>query len=225
MKSENYETYPIKYFEEKKQKSKNLIFLSQCASTNLILIKDLKIFYSPGDICKFLIKYSSYISSSICVLNTLKPCIGLVVKAKDIDKARFFVEKMRREEKRISSMDPLSFEYINSYNFECTKLRHCFESFLNDTNISTDNKWLICYDILNDGSQLFYFPCGHSTHSKCTTKIRNFECPICRYTPTSSYVACCNECQSFDMPFICLECLKSFCSDHCETHYNKTNHA
>ena len=217
--NEIYLSVPIRYLKKMSPKQKQ-IFLCQEAIEPIILIRDLRLYFTPKDICEYILSFKKYCSQAVLLLSSLTPSFVLVVKTFSINDAKQLMSELVKVPNPICSMDYLGFDFVHSASFKSTKLFSTITSSHDDINCA------ICLNPCNNKFLLLTLPCGHTFHAKCMTKMSNWECPICRYAPISSLaVACCEICNSFDRPYVCLICARSFCHTHSHQHYEQTGHA
>lgn len=207
-----------------KTQGPNLFFLTDRAAIPLVIIRDLRLYYSPTDVCNFLQPVCEHCNHVMLLLSSISPTFVLLMSTRTIEDARLLVERLRLHPNAISSMDTLTFDYVHSYSIGSRFLSHTIDKFLFKTFLDTN--CAICLNPCSEEYYLFTLPCGHTLHTHCESRMQQWECPVCRYVPISALdVACCEVCGSFDRPFVCLRCARSFCYDHCLSHYQQTGHA
>lgn len=208
---------------ERGVKTENKIFLSHDATTNLVCIQGMRLYYSPSDICKFIGKHAQYASNCLIMLAEKTPTFVVLLKTKNIENSKKLVSVLNKNRTPICSLDELSYSYVKSYAIESERLSQTIDRFLNDQFY--DSSCAICLCALVSDMQLITLCCGHTMHAQCAQKMKQFECPLCRYTPISALnESSCEVCGSFDKPFICLCCARCFCYDHCLEHFKETGH-
>jgi hypothetical protein len=152
------------------------------------------------------------------------PSFVLLVQTRSTSDAESLLKDLRARPNPICSLDTLNFEFFHSFSFDAEGSNHLVSHFLQECY--SDSNCAICLNPCTRDHPLFVFPCDHALHMKCAARMAQWECPICRYAPIASLdVACCQVCGSFDRPFVCLCCSRSFCNDHCREHYVQTGHA
>ncbi|OHT07516.1 hypothetical protein TRFO_05131 [Tritrichomonas foetus] len=209
---------------EKTPPSANQIFLSPEPEVPIVLIRDLRLYYSPSDICNYAFSLKELCSHSLLLVSATSPSFVLLQKTSTIEAAKALMSEVKKHPNPICSMDSFEFDYVHSVSFQSPSLSHLYCSFMSLS--LEDINCAICLNPCNSEFMLFSLPCAHTLHTRCMIKMSQWECPICRYTPISSLdVACCEICNSFDRPFVCLCCARSFCHEHCHQHYKHTGHA
>ena len=208
---------------EKMPKTKNSIILSKIPVTNLICIQGMRLYYSPSDICNFLERHAKCAMNCLVMIAEKTPTFLILLKLKTIDEAISLVAQLRKNPTPICSLDPLTYDFVKDFDFESDHLAHVVHRFRIDEFY--DSNCAICLCQLISEMQLITLCCGHTMHAPCAQKMKQWECPLCRYAPISTIDATvCEVCGSFDRPFICLCCARSFCYEHCLEHFKETGH-
>lgn len=203
----------------------NQIFLSKEPVGPVILIQGLRFYYSPSDICNYVLSFSDLCYIANLFISSLSPTFVLLLKTHSIKSAQTLMEKLKKNTNPICSMDILDFQYVHSVDFKSYSLSHRYSEFM-DHKYLFDGQCPICLIKFSIDQLLFILPCSHTLHAKCMTKIPQWKCPLCRDTPISSLeITCCDICQSYDNLFICLCCSRTFCRTHCHDHYVQEGHA
>ena len=201
----------------------NVINLSQRPIYPIICISDLRLYYSPSDICNYISQFYGQNIHVMLFITKFSPSFIVLIKVDSIALAAELLSKVREHPAPISSMDTLHFDFFHSFSFSSPQLKNLGNSFLKE-DFST-NKCVICLNKCGV-HDLFTFPCSHTLHIHCVSRMVKWECPVCRYAPISSLnIASCEICGSFDRPYICLHCVHSFCYTHSIEHFQKCNHA
>lgn len=208
---------------EKGIKTSNIITLGDDPSKCLVCIQGLRLYYTPSDVCKFINSYHAYSSNSIVLLTDKSPTFTIIAKGNSIDATIKMLNELNLNPTPICSLDTLSFNYVSSFEFESRKLKQVVDRFI--SNEFYDNNCAICLCALVSDLQLITFSCGHSMHTACAQRMKQWECPLCRYAPISSLsLSPCEICGTFDRPYICLTCAHSFCYEHALVHFNQMGH-
>ncbi|EAY03316.1 hypothetical protein TVAG_173610 [Trichomonas vaginalis G3] len=208
---------------EKGVKTSNFIHITDDPSSCLVCIQGLRLYYTPPDVCKFVNSFHTLASNCLVLLTDKSPTFTIILKAISIDSAKELLKKLKANPTPICSLDTLTYDFVQSFEFESQKLQLIVNRF--STNEFYDNNCAIClYQLVSD-LQLITFPCGHSMHTTCAQRMKQWECPLCRYAPISSLsLSPCEVCGTFDRPYICLSCARSFCYDHALEHFKNTGH-
>ena len=220
---EIFKSIPIISPEKANVNDINIINLSQRPIHPIICISEMKLFYSPSDICNYLSQLYGRNIHVMLFITKFSPSFLLLIKTKTIPSVVELLSKIQEHSSRISSMDTLQFDYFHSFSFSSPRIKQLGNSFLSNSFSPTN-----CGICLNKCSKhdLFTFPCSHTLHIHCVSRMSKWECPVCRYAPISSLnIACCEICGSFDRPYICLHCVHSFCYTHAYEHFKESGHA
>lgn len=203
----------------------NQIFLSKEPVGPIILIQGLRFYYSPSDICNYVLSFGDLCYIANLFISAISPTFVLLLKTHSIDSARILMSKLKLHPNPICSMDYFDFQYVHSVDFKSSSLSQRYSDFVNSKSLF-DAQCPICLITLTSDQLLFILPCSHILHAKCMTKVSQWKCPICRDTPIFSLeVTCCEICQSDENLFICLCCGRSYCGTHCRDHFEQKGHA
>jgi len=208
---------------ESSRKGNNYLILSEKPIMPLICVQGLKYYYTPSEICKFFESVSKFVSNSFLIPSYESASfIGLLL-ARNIEDAICLMSILQKNTVPICSIDILSYDFVARLCFESHSLKFITNkiSGFQDCNETC----VICLNHLISDYQLLTFGCGHTVHTHCIQDLTQWECPLCRFCPITLIGGpCCESCGSKDKLFICLCCAKSFCLDHCYSHFIETSH-
>ena len=95
----------------------NQIFLSKEPVEPIILIQGLRFYYSPSDICNYVLSFGHLCYVANLFVSAISPTFVLLLKTHSIESARCLMSELLLHQNPICSMDSLDFQYVHSVVF------------------------------------------------------------------------------------------------------------